>query len=61
MKNLELDKAEEFIRIIADFSRKSIDLFIQNYDKNIESYLTKLISYLQDDLMNTYETLADFF
>lgn len=49
------------MRIIADFSRKSIDLFIKNYDKNIEAYLKKLITFLADDLLNTYETLADFF
>ena len=58
---MELDKSEDFLRIIADFSRKSIDLFIKNYDKNIEAYLKKLISFLSDDLLNTYETLADFF
>jgi hypothetical protein len=58
---MELDKSEDFLRIIADFSRKSIDLFIKNYDKNIEAYLNKLISFLSDDLLNTYETLADFF
>jgi len=38
-----LDKAEDFLRIIADFSRKSINLFIQNYDQNVEVYLKKLI------------------
>jgi hypothetical protein len=56
-----LDKAEEFMRIIADFSRKSKKIFIERYDRNIEAFLKKLIQHMQDDLMNTYENLADVF
>jgi hypothetical protein len=46
LKEMELDKAEDFMRIIADFSRKSTPLFISKYDRNIEAYLKQLIGYL---------------
>lgn len=42
------------MRIIADFSRKSKKIFIQKYDRNIAAFLEKLITYMKDDLMNTY-------
>lgn len=49
------------MRIIADFSRKSKKMFIERFDQNIAVFLEKLIYYMQDDLLNTYETIADIF
>lgn len=49
------------MRIVVDFSRKSTPLFISRFDRNIEAYLKRLIEYMADDLLNTYETLAEFF
>jgi len=59
--SVELEKAEDLVRIVCDFARKSRKLFISKYDRNIDSFLRKLIEYLGDDLMNTYETVADVF
>ena len=59
--SVEYDKAEDFVRIVADFARKSRKLFVEKYDKDIDAYLRKLIHYLSDDLMNTYESVADVF
>lgn len=61
IKEVELEKAEDLVRIVCDFARKSRKLFISNYDRKIGSFLQKLILYLGDDIMNTYETVADVF
>ena len=55
------DKTEEFLRLIADFARKSRKLFFDKYDKNIDSFLRKLIKFIFDSQLNTYESLTDFF
>lgn len=51
---MEVDKAEEFMRIIADFSRKSKKIFIQRYDAHIDAFMKKLINHMKDDIMNIY-------
>ena len=59
--SVEYDKAEDFVRIVSDFARKARKLFVAQYDRNIDTFLRKLIVYLGDDLMNTYESVADVF
>jgi hypothetical protein len=49
------------MRIISEFSRKSIGLFISKYDSNIDQFLRKLIYHLEEDLLNIYESMLDFF
>lgn len=49
------------MRIVADFARKSKKMFVSNYDSQVESFLGRLITYIKDDLLNTYETLGDVF
>lgn len=61
IQDVEYDKAEDYIRIVADFFRKSRKIFISNYSPNINEFLKKLITYIEDDILGTYETLVDVF
>lgn len=59
----DTDKAEDFVKILADFARKSKRMFVTNYDRQyIGPFLLKLIKYLSDStLSNIYEPLSDAF
>jgi hypothetical protein len=59
----DTDRAEDFVKILADFTRKSKRMFVTNYDRQyIGSFLLKLIQYLGDStLSNIYEPLSDAF
>jgi len=59
----DVDRAEDFIKILTDFTRKSRKMFVANYDRQyIGPFLLKLIHYLGDStLSNIYEPLSDAF
>jgi hypothetical protein len=56
----ELSEAEDYLRIIVEFCRKSITSFIVNFDDRIYKFLQRLAKYTQDEMIEAFETLIDF-
>jgi succinyl-CoA synthetase beta subunit len=46
--------AEQYISMVLDFSRKSVSLFVSNYEGGVETFLNKLIEYLKHEDIDSY-------
>jgi len=45
-----MTSAEEYLSIILDFSRKSVNVFVTRFDLT-KDFISKLIAYTKDDLL----------
>lgn len=51
IEQAELSEAEDYLRLIVEFSKKSIVTFVGNFDEQIGSFLRRLAVYTQDEMV----------
>lgn len=59
-EHAELSEAEDYLRNIVEFCKKSISSFISSFDDRIYNFLKRLTKYTEDELVEVYETMVDF-
>jgi hypothetical protein len=50
----DVSEAEDYLRLIVEFCRKSITTFILNFDERIFNFLKQLAKYTKDEIVEVY-------
>lgn len=59
-EHAELTEAEDYLASIVEFCRRSAASFAAAFDDRTFNFLSRLARYTEDDLVEAYETLLDF-
>ena len=60
IEQAELGEAEDYLRLIVEFCRKSIPTFVGNFDEQVCSFLRTMAKHTQDEIVEVYDSLVDF-
>lgn len=59
-EHAELSEAEDYLTNIVEFCKKSIGSFVGAFDDRTYNFLKRLAKYTEDELVEVYETMLDF-
>jgi hypothetical protein len=60
IEQAELTEAEDYLRLIVEFCRKSVPTFVANFDERVNLFLRTLAKYTQDEIVEVYDSLVEF-
>lgn len=50
----EVDEADDYLRIVIQFSRKAINILVNNFDDNTYSFLRRLATFTEENIVPVY-------
>jgi hypothetical protein len=60
IEQAELGEAEDYLRLIVEFCRKSIPTFVGNFDERVCGFLRTMAKHTQEEIIEVYDSLIEF-
>lgn len=56
----EIGEAEDYLRIVVQFCRKSLNTLVATFDDNVCTFLRRLAQYTEENIVPIYDNLVEF-